>query len=204
MELRVSKIVCVFVQHFQLPSICRYGPYGYQQQAPVVDLGMGNYNYGYPQQPQYYPQQPQQAAPGPNQPGAAQSQPAANNTNSKPGKKTKSKAAPVKPNKSSGTTKSPKTAITTTTPTSPQSDKNSSEISDRESKIRDLIKDLKDEDFEMETPTAAMFTLVVGMTISISFSIFAACYFRGMRRRGRRRNLATDAERDYLVNGMYL
>jgi hypothetical protein len=56
----------------------------------------------------------------------------------------------------------------------------------------------------METPSAAIFTLVVGMILTVLVAVVIACRIRVMRRRGRKRNLASDADGDYLVNGMYL
>lgn len=86
-----------------------------------------------------------------------------------------------------------------------------------------LVKDLKDEDFLMETPVAAYFTLIMGslkanclndtcLKYFISGSIigFCVCFLvccrvRTQKRRGRKRNLASDAgDGDYLVNGLYL
>ena len=43
-----------------------------------------------------------------------------------------------------------------------------------------------------------------GMTLTILLAVVIACRVRVMRRRGRKRNLASDSDGDYLVNGMYL
>ncbi len=57
----------------------------------------------------------------------------------------------------------------------------------------------------METPSAAIFTLVVGCALTALLSVGLACKLRQLRRPGRKRNLASDAgDGDYLVNGMYL
>ena len=42
------------------------------------------------------------------------------------------------------------------------------------------------------------------MTVTILLAVVIACRVRVMRRRGRKRNLSSDADGDYLVNGMYL
>ena len=42
------------------------------------------------------------------------------------------------------------------------------------------------------------------MTVTILLAVVIACRVRVMRRRGRKRNLASDSDGDYLVNGMYL
>lgn len=67
-----------------------------------------------------------------------------------------------------------------------------------------ILKDLKDADFVMETPSAAIFTLVVGVSLSLVTCLALFCRCRSLRRKGRKRNLASDADGDYLVNGMYL
>ena len=106
--------------------------------------------------------------------------------------------------------------------------------------VRDaLLKDLKDENFVMETPSSAICTLVIGGNLSLFYclkviilivvkfipeiilhirfiTIFLAtalslvtcialfCRCRSLREKRRKRNLASDADGDYLVNGMYL
>ena len=69
-----------------------------------------------------------------------------------------------------------------------------------------LIKDLKAEDFEMETPVAAYFTLIVGSTVCFCVCFIFCCRIKNQKKRGRKRNLASDAgdAGDYLVNGLYL
>ncbi|CAB4068733.1 unnamed protein product [Lepeophtheirus salmonis] len=78
-----------------------------------------------------------------------------------------------------------------------------------------LIKDLKDVDLVMETPSAAIFTLIIGkymhiieikgMSLSLVLVIVLACKIRARRNFfGVKRNVMTDADGDYLVNGMYL
>ena len=86
-----------------------------------------------------------------------------------------------------------------------------------------LVKDLKDEDFLMETPVAAYFTLIMGslkanclndtcLKYFISGSIigFCVCFMvccrmKTQKKRSRKRNTASDVgDGDYLVNGMYL
>ena len=56
----------------------------------------------------------------------------------------------------------------------------------------------------METPSAAIFTLVVGLMLTSLLAVGLICKMRQLRRPGRKRNLASDADQDYLVNGMYL
>ena len=69
-----------------------------------------------------------------------------------------------------------------------------------------LIKDLKAEDFKMETPVAAYFTLIVGSTVCFCVCFIFCCRIKNQKKRGRKRNLASDAgdAGDYLVNGLYL
>ena len=68
-----------------------------------------------------------------------------------------------------------------------------------------LIKDLKPEDYIMETPLAAYFTLIVGSTICFCVCFVFCCRIKNQKKRGRKRNLASDAgDGDYLVNGLYL
>ena len=68
-----------------------------------------------------------------------------------------------------------------------------------------LLKDLKPSNFQMETPLAAYFTLIFGSSVCFCVCFLFCCRVKNQKRRGRKRNLASDAgDGDYLVNGMYL
>ena len=69
-----------------------------------------------------------------------------------------------------------------------------------------LLKDLQPSDFQMETPLAAYFVLIFGSTVGFCVCFLICCRLRNQKRRGRKRNLASDAagDGDYLVNGLYL
>ena len=69
-----------------------------------------------------------------------------------------------------------------------------------------LLKDLKPEDFVMEAPVAAYFILIVGATVSFCVCFIFCCRIKNQKKRGRKRNQASDAsgDGDYLVNGLYL
>lgn len=164
-------------------------PYGYNQ-GPRVDYS-NNFGYGFAPNAnpeakigEYYPnnfnvQTPQQFTPQPAVPPA----------------KSKTDLESKKENQK-GTTKKPMTT-TSLPPTKPD------HLIKQEFKTI-LIEDLKDEDFIMETPAAAVFTLVVGVILSALLAILLVCRVRTLRRRGRKRNVSADADGDYLVNGMYL
>ncbi|XP_059095599.1 uncharacterized protein LOC131890293 [Tigriopus californicus] len=166
-------------------------PYGYNQ-APRVDYS-NNFGYGFapnakPQannNGEYYSnsfnvQTPQQFTPQPAVP---------------PGESNNANEGAKKGNQKM-TTKEP---MTTTSSPSTKSD----HLIMQDFKAI-LIEDLKDEDFIMETPAAAMFTLVVGVILSGFLAVILVCRVRTLRRRGRKRNVSADADGDYLVNGMYL
>ena len=69
-----------------------------------------------------------------------------------------------------------------------------------------LLKDLTSKDFVMETPVAAYFTLILGSIIGFLVCFIVCCRVKHQKRRGRKRNVASDdaGDGDYLVNGLYL
>lgn len=179
------------------------GGFGYQQQPPQLNNPQGYYpqagGYYYPQQPGMVPGQPQAPMTGQN-PAVygGQPQPVQN------GQMTQDQSKTQKP--ALGTsTKRPKTTTVEKVQGQPipvgEPVPNSSEILKTY-----LFKDLKAVDFVMETPTAAIFTLVTGVAISFCVCLVLICRMKSQRKRGRKRNLASDAagDGDYLVNGMYL
>ena len=58
------------------------------------------------------------------------------------------------------------------------------------------------EDLEMSRPKGAVISLALGLTVTAVMAVLIACRLRVVKRRGRGRDFAHDA--DYLVNGMYL
>ena len=63
------------------------------------------------------------------------------------------------------------------------------------------LKFLHIRDFEYRNNLTSNFS---GMSLTMITCLVLFCKCRSLQRKGRKRNLASDADGDYLVNGMYL
>merc|ERR1712150_471158 len=154
-------------------------PYNGFPQYPPYQQQQGNY-YGPPQQGYPYASNPGFAPPQP-QPNAGQPVPNANkvlpnSVKKEPASKNVKQTSPKEVKK--GPTVSPANIIGT---------RDESLID--ESIKQTLLKGLNADDFIMETPSAAIFTLVVGTLVAALLFVSLALKCRQLRKRGRKRNV---------------